>query len=537
MSDVQNLNLLNNPPTAPSMPEQTGDAQRADAPFVWLLKGLQIDVKPPGELLWRGRLSGDVGTDASSSRDGSRRADGVDRRDEERSTECLADTIRSRRERTETPGADTRSGSDRTGGTDASDPSRAGRPESRADRAAEALDEEAAQDPDADRDEDAEDTTTEAQHASILLAQLQPFLSSVSKATGGTGQSQGGAGAPMGQQGDAGGTGPFAQGSGQASGKASGSGPPSGQANGNSAGKGGASDTGSGGNSPVGGSVTRMWTGPAKTDLGASGPQSAKGVQQNQALAAEATRQIARFALGPRGQGPALASAESSPQTVSSTSSSGVALSQSGAPSGQTAGVGKAAAFVPPAETSPQENIDRIVRVLRAHVGDRESQVRIQLDPPELGRVRIDIRMRGDVLFLNVETDTAAGRELLSSRLTELREALQQQGIVVERANVEMREAVQEAPQAREQQQQQSSQSDQNPNQEAPGQPAHPSQDSDYRDEPAQGDDVPAPSSQAEADGSADADDAVDVAAGGDVDPGGGGNSGAAAESWVDLVA
>ncbi len=531
MSDVQNLNLLNGPPTASSVPEQTGEAQRAEAPFVWLLENLQIDVKQPGELLWRGRLSGGARTDASSAHVGSRRADGDDRRDEDRSKERLSDTIRSRRERAEALEART----DRSQGADASDSSRAGRPESRADRAAEAAEEAAAREPETDHDEDDEDTTTEAQHASVLLAQLQSFMSSVSKATGGTGQSQGGSGAPTGQQGDAGGTGSFAQGSSQASGNASGSGSPSGQASGGSAGKGGASDAGSGGNSLVGGSVTRMWTGPAKTDLGASGPPSAKGAQQNQALAAEATRQIARFALGPRGQGPALVSSESSPQTASSTSSSGVALTQTGASSGQATGVGKTSAFVPPAETSSQENIDRIVRVLRAHVGDRESQVRIQLDPPELGRVRIDIRMRDDVLLLNVETDTAAGRDLLKSRLTELREALQQQGIVVERANVELREAVQEAPQNREQQQ--SSQSDQHPNQEAPGQPAHQSQDSDDRDGPAQGEDVSAPSSQAEADGSADAEDAVDVAAGGDEDPGGGSNAGAAAESWVDLVA
>jgi flagellar hook-length control protein FliK len=292
------------------------------------------------------------------------------------------------------------------------------------------------------------------------------------------------------------------------------------------------------------GFVTRMWTGPTKGGAETSGSAQphTKVDQQNQALASEATRQIARFMVQPGGPN-ALSSTGGDPQAglseTSTTSASTTvqtalpALTESmenGPAASQKAGPATGTLLNPTTDAGAQENIDRVVRVLRAHVGDRESQVRLQLDPPELGRVRIDIRIRNDALFLNVETETVAGRDLLNSRMSQLREALQQHGIVVERTNVTMRDAVHEAPQAREHQQS-PQQPNQNANQDAPGQTPGQSQDADQHGSTAQGDDGPAVASPADAEDSA-------QPGASEIDDGSGGDDArSTTESWVDLVA
>jgi flagellar hook-length control protein FliK len=131
--------------------------------------------------------------------------------------------------------------------------------------------------------------------------------------------------------------------------------------------------------------------------------------------------------------------------------------------------------------------------------------------------------MRDDALSLDIRTETEMGRHLVASRLDELQGALQRHGIVVERANVQMREALHEAPQAREQQSFQ--QPAQNPNQDAPGYTADQPRDSQHRGESAAGEDVPASSLPVEVVESADG--ATD----------GVGFSQTATESRVDMVA
>jgi hypothetical protein len=159
------------------------------------------------------------------------------------------------------------------------------------------------------------------------------------------------------------------------------------------------------------------------------------------------------------------------------------------------------------------------------------------LDPPDLGRVRIDIRLKNDALFLQVETETAAGRNLLNSRLSELRDALQQHGIHMERANVQLRDAVPDTPQTREQQhqhqQQPSQQGNQQSSQEASGQAGDQPGRSGRHDGPGPGENVPASASESSGDGSAES----ETPTTGDQGESGGKPSGAMTESWVDLVA
>jgi len=314
-----------------------------------------------------------------------------------------------------------------------------------------------------------------------------------------------------------------------------------------------------------GGRVIRMSTAPVKSESTASSFQGTDGktAQRGQSLAVQAAKAIAGFILEPSeaglsdsagvrsqpaqsdtsvsatqaqtpsGMGPTTSqgAANSTASTAVSTAS-GLALGVGDGASPQ-AGKPDAAGLPPSLLNAPgNSNVDRMVSVLKAHVGQHTSEIRLQLDPPDLGQVRIDVHMRQGTLLLDVETETSAGRDLINSRMEELRDALARHGIVVERVNVQMRQAVYESPQPREQPPQQSQQHQQHAhdqgqsaNQEAPGQTADQSYAEGHGGDPAPGDDVPAPQASTEPDERTD-------------DPRGGGVlDEPATESLVDLVA
>ncbi len=85
--------------------------------------------------------------------------------------------------------------------------------------------------------------------------------------------------------------------------------------------------------------------------------------------------------------------------------------------------------------------VEHVVRVARASVGRGQWQVQIRLHPPELGRIHLDVNVRQGVLNMRIVAETAEAREMISARVGQLREALQQHGITVERIDVEPRRA------------------------------------------------------------------------------------------------
>jgi len=62
------------------------------------------------------------------------------------------------------------------------------------------------------------------------------------------------------------------------------------------------------------------------------------------------------------------------------------------------------------------------------------------LTPPELGRIRIELRHGESGLVASFETETPAARQLLTEHIPALRESLQQQGAVMERVEVRGRD-------------------------------------------------------------------------------------------------
>ncbi len=92
----------------------------------------------------------------------------------------------------------------------------------------------------------------------------------------------------------------------------------------------------------------------------------------------------------------------------------------------------------PPAKAATQATFEELVRSIRTLSTARDARARIRLDPPELGHIRIDLRVAGGRVTLGMETETSEARELLQSRLDELRQALAQRGLTVDR--IELRE-------------------------------------------------------------------------------------------------
>lgn len=80
---------------------------------------------------------------------------------------------------------------------------------------------------------------------------------------------------------------------------------------------------------------------------------------------------------------------------------------------------------------------DALVRSIRLQTGSRRSSARMHLNPPELGRVLIDVRMEAERLHVDVRTETAEAARLMHDRAAQLRTALAQSGIIVERFEVD----------------------------------------------------------------------------------------------------
>lgn len=88
------------------------------------------------------------------------------------------------------------------------------------------------------------------------------------------------------------------------------------------------------------------------------------------------------------------------------------------------------------ADSTNRSVFDGLVRSIRIRSGVRESSAKIQLNPPELGRLNVDVKLVDDRIEIVVKTQSSAARHLVQSRAIALTRALEQQGIVVERFDV-----------------------------------------------------------------------------------------------------
>ncbi len=79
-------------------------------------------------------------------------------------------------------------------------------------------------------------------------------------------------------------------------------------------------------------------------------------------------------------------------------------------------------------------------RVARAFAAaqDGSGEVRLRLSPPELGALRLDVRVQDGAMVARLETETSAARTALIDNLPALRERLSEQGVRIERFEVNL---------------------------------------------------------------------------------------------------
>ena len=83
-----------------------------------------------------------------------------------------------------------------------------------------------------------------------------------------------------------------------------------------------------------------------------------------------------------------------------------------------------------------QEIINQIVERFSVHSRLRTSRLSLQLNPAELGELKIEVIVKGDVLKANIYAQTHKAGEIIDKNIHRLRELLENQGISVEDLNV-----------------------------------------------------------------------------------------------------
>ncbi len=82
------------------------------------------------------------------------------------------------------------------------------------------------------------------------------------------------------------------------------------------------------------------------------------------------------------------------------------------------------------------ENIERMVRVIRASFKGGRSHTVMRFEPGALGSLRLQLDLRGDALAVRIDTSTELAHRLLSRETEKLRDGLEASGIRLERIEI-----------------------------------------------------------------------------------------------------
>ncbi len=93
------------------------------------------------------------------------------------------------------------------------------------------------------------------------------------------------------------------------------------------------------------------------------------------------------------------------------------------------------------------EMVDRIVKAARLTQSRGSARIRISLNPPHLGELKVDLTVRQHVLHGTLQAETVAAKEMLLSNLQQLRDSLAEQGVQVGEFQVQVDPSFQQAMQ------------------------------------------------------------------------------------------
>jgi len=80
----------------------------------------------------------------------------------------------------------------------------------------------------------------------------------------------------------------------------------------------------------------------------------------------------------------------------------------------------------------------QIGRQLASAIRNNENQVRIQLRPPHLGTLQLDLEVQNNILKVGMATDNQLTRDILVSHVNELKDALSEQGIIIDDVDIQI---------------------------------------------------------------------------------------------------
>lgn len=86
----------------------------------------------------------------------------------------------------------------------------------------------------------------------------------------------------------------------------------------------------------------------------------------------------------------------------------------------------------------PLHVVHQVARQLGTALKRGENQIRVQLNPPDLGSIQLDMAMKNNVLKVAIVSEHHAVKELLVSHVHELKEALLEQGIELQSVDVQI---------------------------------------------------------------------------------------------------
>ncbi len=84
-------------------------------------------------------------------------------------------------------------------------------------------------------------------------------------------------------------------------------------------------------------------------------------------------------------------------------------------------------------------NVEEIVKSVRTMIGRNQSVVQMRLDPPELGALRIEIKMDANGLNLQMQTGNVRTQQLLQQNAQELKAALEASGIQTGQIDIQLK--------------------------------------------------------------------------------------------------
>jgi len=89
-----------------------------------------------------------------------------------------------------------------------------------------------------------------------------------------------------------------------------------------------------------------------------------------------------------------------------------------------------------PTVNAKHSDFAKLVRMIRTHTGPQKSSAILHLNPPELGRMRVNVSLEKSQLTLSVHTESSHAKHVIAERMDLLRQSLDQHGVAIERFDV-----------------------------------------------------------------------------------------------------